>query len=86
MRTKYKHKIEGFDQSELQNHNRLAARHREKYQVMLIKLRKKGRAPSVNDIGIEPVGDQEMEDIEKREYGFDWESSKTLSGEDYEAK
>ena len=47
------------------------------------KLKRKAKdSPTSNDIGIEPVGDEEFQNLEKREYGFDWESRKSLAGED----
>jgi len=34
-------------------------------------------------VGIDPIGNGEYEDLEKRPYGFDWETRKFLSSEDY---
>ena len=81
MKTKYKYNIEDFDPSETQNHLRLAGRHREKYKAAM---RKKAHRPrDAMGIGVEPIGNQEMEDIEKREYGFDFEKSKGLHPDEY---
>ena len=35
------------------------------------------------DVGVEPTGTPEMQDIEKREYGFDFEKSKGLDVDEY---
>ena len=34
-------------------------------------------------VGIDPVGNTEYEELEKRPYGFDWQTRKFLSSEDY---
>jgi len=40
-------------------------------------------APLTTDIGVEPVGNEEFVPITKKDYGFDWDNRKFLSGEDY---
>ncbi len=35
------------------------------------------------DAGVEPTGTPEMMDIGKKEYGFDWETSKGLDIDEY---
>ena len=37
------------------------------------------------DVGVEPIGTQEMHDILKKDYGFDWEKSKGLDIDEYRA-
>ena len=34
-------------------------------------------------VGTDVIGNGEYEDLIKRDYGFDWETRKFLSGEDY---
>jgi len=38
---------------------------------------------AVAQVGIDPIGNGEYEELEKRPYGYDWETRKFLSSEDY---
>ena len=36
-----------------------------------------------NDVGIDPIGNEEFVPITKKEYGFDWEKRKGLDVDEY---
>ena len=65
MKIKFIYKLVKFDESETHNHERLASRHRGKYQSALRKLREKASHPLTMDSVTKTTGTQEMETLRK---------------------
>ena len=54
-----------------------------KKQVALAKPVPTSTSIASSDAIVEPTGTPEMQDIEKRDYGFDWETSKGIDVDEY---